>query len=301
MFRSLVRALDCYGTLGLTREATQAQVRAAYLMMVRKHHPDVSSSEGSEERFQRIQAAWEILRDPEARARLDRGGENRWVAEYRTAARNTPRPWPSRRETQTCREFRARQNLQRLNIGMWEERPFVRMNFERATDNVDDDTLWMLAEELPPDLDGLALKFEGCYLTDRGLNMFAAGLKKWDNLRILILDFTDCQRLTDEGLQVLAESLPETLLQLSLDLTFCRNVGDDFLISLSKLLPDSVAELRLGLLETSASSRAASIADDLEAFRHWTAQAPAKHPSGPRRNNRMKMPLGLPPGCSFVE
>ncbi len=65
---------DPYETLGLARDATQDQIRAAYRKLAKKHHPDLNpGSATAEERFKAVNTANELLSDPEKRARFDRG------------------------------------------------------------------------------------------------------------------------------------------------------------------------------------------------------------------------------------
>ena len=49
--------------LGVTRDASEDEVRAAYREMVKKHHPDVSDAENAEERFVDIRDAYEVMRE----------------------------------------------------------------------------------------------------------------------------------------------------------------------------------------------------------------------------------------------
>ena len=63
---------DHYATLGLDRRCTDAQIRAAYRILAKRHHPDVNSaSPDSMAQTQRINAAYEILGDPEQRKAYD--------------------------------------------------------------------------------------------------------------------------------------------------------------------------------------------------------------------------------------
>lgn len=66
---------DPYEILGITREAGAAQVRAAYRKRARETHPD--SQEGSEEAFNRVRDAHDLLMDPARRAHYDATGEVR--------------------------------------------------------------------------------------------------------------------------------------------------------------------------------------------------------------------------------
>jgi len=62
-----------YATLGLDRRCTSAQICAAYRSLAKQHHPDVNpGSRESVARTQELNAAYEILRDPELRRAHDR-------------------------------------------------------------------------------------------------------------------------------------------------------------------------------------------------------------------------------------
>lgn len=65
---------DPYEALGLTKAATAADIKKAYRKLVRANHPDLHPDDtGAEARFKAIGAAYEILKDPETRARFDAG------------------------------------------------------------------------------------------------------------------------------------------------------------------------------------------------------------------------------------
>ena len=58
------RITDPYEVLGLDRNATEADVRAAYLRLVKRHHPDKNPGDkASEWIFKEVQSAHETLRD----------------------------------------------------------------------------------------------------------------------------------------------------------------------------------------------------------------------------------------------
>jgi curved DNA-binding protein len=69
-----VGAGDYYEVLGVSRDASQDDIRAAYRRLARRYHPDVNKEPGAEDRFKEISEAHEVLRDPEQRARYDRFG-----------------------------------------------------------------------------------------------------------------------------------------------------------------------------------------------------------------------------------
>jgi molecular chaperone DnaJ len=68
-------ARDYYETLGVSRNADKEEIKQAYRRLARKYHPDVNKEPGAEERFKEINRAYEILSEPETKARYDRFGE----------------------------------------------------------------------------------------------------------------------------------------------------------------------------------------------------------------------------------
>lgn len=67
---------DYYKTMGVDRDASQDEIKRAYRKLARKYHPDVSSESDAEARFQELQEAYEVLKDPEKRAAYDQLGAN---------------------------------------------------------------------------------------------------------------------------------------------------------------------------------------------------------------------------------
>ncbi|MUL38015.1 molecular chaperone DnaJ [Gloeocapsopsis dulcis] len=68
-------ARDYYEILGVSRDADKEEIKRAYRRLARKYHPDVNKESGAEERFKEINRAYEVLSEPETRARYDRFGE----------------------------------------------------------------------------------------------------------------------------------------------------------------------------------------------------------------------------------
>lgn len=65
---------DPYATLGVKKDASQADLQKAYRRLAKKHHPDLNpGSSSAEEKFKEITAAYDLLSDPEKRAKFDRG------------------------------------------------------------------------------------------------------------------------------------------------------------------------------------------------------------------------------------
>jgi curved DNA-binding protein len=67
---------DYYAVLGVARDSSQDAIKKAYRALARKLHPDVNKDPKAEERFKRINEAYEVLKDPGKRAKYDRLGAN---------------------------------------------------------------------------------------------------------------------------------------------------------------------------------------------------------------------------------
>ena len=65
---------DLYDVLGIGHDATDDDIRRAYRRLARELHPDVNGDPHAEERFKEVAGAYEILSDPDKRARYDAFG-----------------------------------------------------------------------------------------------------------------------------------------------------------------------------------------------------------------------------------
>jgi molecular chaperone DnaJ len=68
-------ARDYYGVLGVSRNASDAEIKRAYRRLARELHPDINPDEAAQARFKDISAAYEVLSDPEKRRIVDLGGD----------------------------------------------------------------------------------------------------------------------------------------------------------------------------------------------------------------------------------
>jgi curved DNA-binding protein len=67
---------DYYKVMGVSRDATEAQIKQAYRKLARKYHPDVSKEKDAEARFKEVGEAYEVLKNPEKRAAYDQLGKD---------------------------------------------------------------------------------------------------------------------------------------------------------------------------------------------------------------------------------
>lgn len=71
---------DYYKVLGVARDADEKQIKSAYRKLSKVHHPDKAAKQGltketAEKKMASINEAYEVLSDPELRARFDRGDD----------------------------------------------------------------------------------------------------------------------------------------------------------------------------------------------------------------------------------
>jgi len=65
---------DPYRVLGVSKDASQGDIRKAYRKLAKELHPDLNPGDtAAEDRFKKVSSAYHLLNDPEQRARYDRG------------------------------------------------------------------------------------------------------------------------------------------------------------------------------------------------------------------------------------
>ncbi len=65
-----------YSTLEVSEGASNEEIKKSYRRLARKYHPDLNKGKEAEEKFKEINAAYEILSDPQKRAQYDQFGDN---------------------------------------------------------------------------------------------------------------------------------------------------------------------------------------------------------------------------------
>lgn len=110
--------VDHYLVLGVPRTADAATIRAAYVDLAKKYHPDVAAGnpELAAYNFRQITAAYQALSDPDERARYDAKVQSALDAE-RARREQASRAAATARAAQAAGRFRSRQRLSAILLG----------------------------------------------------------------------------------------------------------------------------------------------------------------------------------------
>ena len=65
---------DYYNTLGISKTATEGEIKTAYRKLARRYHPDVNKDPKAEDKFKEVNEAYQVLSDPEKRKKYDQFG-----------------------------------------------------------------------------------------------------------------------------------------------------------------------------------------------------------------------------------
>ena len=65
---------DYYEVLGLSKGASEAEIKKAFRTLAKKYHPDINKEPGAEEKFKEINEAYEVLSDPQKKQAYDQFG-----------------------------------------------------------------------------------------------------------------------------------------------------------------------------------------------------------------------------------
>ncbi len=100
--------IDYYQKLGVSRTSEDVVIRAAYLALMRRYHPDTNQSSSAAERAREITTAYEVLSDKNKRAAYDRRDFDRHESAVFEPPRRPPVGLQSRRLKAAGRKKKSR-------------------------------------------------------------------------------------------------------------------------------------------------------------------------------------------------
>lgn len=70
----MAEQINPYDVLGVSKDASDDEIKKAYRKLSKKYHPDLNHEEGAEKKFKEVNEAYEILSDPQKKAQYDQFG-----------------------------------------------------------------------------------------------------------------------------------------------------------------------------------------------------------------------------------
>ena len=68
--------MNPYDVLGVSKDASDQEIKRAYRKLSKKYHPDLNHEPGAEEKFKEVNEAYEILSDPQKKSEMRSGLQN---------------------------------------------------------------------------------------------------------------------------------------------------------------------------------------------------------------------------------
>ena len=70
----MAEQMNPYDVLGVSKDASDDEIKKAYRKLSKKYHPDLNHEPGAEKKFKEVNEAYEILSDPQKKAQYDQFG-----------------------------------------------------------------------------------------------------------------------------------------------------------------------------------------------------------------------------------